>query len=139
MATIPSEEVIQEVIDAEERLPRASIDDLREAIPFAEAEVPLPELGKSVLVRSLSAHKRAKLMNGLLTSDGEVRSMPELQARMFAAAVVDPPVTVEQARELATTWPAPVWDRVSKKVDELSPKMKEVRRAAAAEFPAADD
>lgn len=129
-----------EVLEAEGELPRAtSVEQLRAAIPFAEASVPIPELGISVLVRSLSAHKRSKLMNGLLDGDGNVKSIPEMQARMFAASVVDPQVSIEDARELATTWPAPVWDRITDKVDELSPRPKEARSTAAAEFPDAED
>lgn len=128
-----------EIIEGEERYPRATIDQLKAGIPFAEAEVRIPELRVTVLVRALSASKRAKLTNGLLDSDGKVRSIPELQARMFAASVVDPPVSIEDAREIAQTWPAPAWDRVTGKVDELSPRPKEVRSAAAAEFPTPDD
>jgi hypothetical protein len=139
MSTTTFDEQVQDVLDAEPELPIASIDELRGAIPFAEARVNLPEIGKAVIVRSLSAHKRAMLMNGLLDNDGNVRSIPELQARMFAASVVNPVVSVEDARELARTWPAPVWDRVTAKVDELSPKPQEVRRAAAREFPDAED
>ena len=139
MATIGQE--LEDVEEAEGTdLPLAtSIEQLQEAIPFAEATVPVPELGIAVLIRSLSAHKRAKLMNGLIDNEGAVRSIPELQARMFAASVVAPDVSVEQARELAHTWPAPVWDRVSNKVDELSPRPKEARAGAARAFPDPDE
>lgn len=129
-----------DILDAEPVLELAmSVDQLKQAIAFSEARVPVPELGVTVLVRSLSAHARSKLMNGLLTKDGEIRSLPELQARMFAHSVVQPAVSVDDAREIARLWPAPVWDRVQRKVDELSPPPKEVRAAAAREFPDPDE
>ncbi len=131
---------LDDIIDVEVPLDLAmNVEQLKQAIPFPEARVNVPELGISVLVRALSAKKRSKLMNGLLTPEGEIRSLPELQARMFASSVVAPAVSVEDARELADSWPAPVWDRITAKVDELSPKPKAVQRAAAREFPDPDE
>lgn len=133
-----SEDLLED-IGEEETLPRLSVSDLKQAIPFAEKSVPIPELGGTVLVRSLSAHKRSKMINGLTDAEGNIKSVPEVQARMFAASVVDPAVTVEEARELAHTWPAPVWDRVTSAVDKLSPKPQEVRSSAEREFPDPDE
>lgn len=122
---------------------RLTVEDLNQQIALAEKEVEIPELGGSVLVRALTAGRQAALLNGLLDSEGQVRDLREMNARLFSAAVIEPKVDVKQARLLSDRWPGPVWQRVMDVVNELNPTSKklseEVEAAAAAEFPPADE
>lgn len=123
---------------------RFTLADLNQRLEFNEHEVEIPELGDGVvLLRQLSAGKQARLLNGLLGGDSEIKDLRELQARMFAASAVDPKVKVGEARALSEMWPPQAWNRVMDAINELSPNSRkvaeEVERAAADEFQDADE
>lgn len=106
-------------------------------LEFREEEVEIPEIqpGGTLLIRQLSVRKRTSLVKGIVDNEGNVTDLEEMQARMFSASVVDPKFTRDEAKALMGGWPAAVWDRVTAKVDELSPAPKEVQRAVAHDFP----
>lgn len=118
---------------------RLTVNDLQQRLGFEEREIELPELGGSILVRGLSAGKRSRLLNGLMDDNGQIRDYAEMAARQFAAAVVDPKVTVVEARMIQEMWPREVWDRVIDVLNDMNPQPQEVVRVAADEFPPADD
>jgi hypothetical protein len=105
-----------------------------QTLTFAEDEVAMPELGGSLLVRQMSAGKRTELIDGLVDEEGNVTDLKLMQARMFAASVVDPQFTPDEARAMMEQWPASMWDRVMQAVNKLTPNPREVERAAAQEF-----
>lgn len=107
---------------------------------FVEREVTVAGFGE-LLVRRLSAGRRARMMDGIaIDGDGNVTDFGEMQARMFSAMVVDPEVTVAEARELQEAWPTEEWDKVINAGQKLSGEPEEVKRTAANEFrPGADN
>lgn len=120
---------------------RLTGEQLKAAIPFAEKEVSLPEFGGgTVLVRALSIHRQTTLGKGLDTDEhGNPKDVALLNARMFAASVVEPKTTVEEAMAYSKSgaW-VNAWPRVLEAIKELSPSPDVIKDDAAHGFPDED-
>jgi hypothetical protein len=100
-----------------------------------EEELELPEIGGSVLVKSLSVGAR-RALPPLRDEDGNPTK--EGQAASFATLVVDPEFTPEEAAEFIDALPASAYDKVQIKLAELL-GTEEERRDTVQEFRPSED
>lgn len=94
------------------RLTAEQLNASAASFTFKEKEVEIEELGGDILVRELPAGRRAKLLKGLLDSDGNVSDAMEFQCRMFAAACVEPQMKTAEVRKFLPKWPSSKADLV---------------------------
>lgn len=93
----------------------ASVEDLENAeFDFGEETVEVETKNRTLRLklRELTVGRRSKLLTGLTDENGNVTDMQEFQCRMFAAACVEPNVSVRQTRKFLTSWPASACDVV---------------------------
>ncbi len=68
-------------------------------------EVEVPGLDLTVAVRALTAAETSACLAGLVTANG-LENLAELQARQLAACLVDPVLTLSEARQITEAWTA---------------------------------
>jgi hypothetical protein len=100
-----------------------------------EEELELPELGGSVLVKSVTVGKRRELPS---MRDEDGNPTKEGQAAWFSTVIVDPPLTPDEVEGFIDDLPAMAFDRVNIKVAELV-GTEEERRDTVQEFRPAED
>jgi hypothetical protein len=114
----------------------------RSRFQFREEELELPELGGSVLLRSLSVEEREMLPDPTLLSEiddkGErTQAAIKASAETFSLIVADPKVSAGEALEFLSEWPAEAFDKITQAYGRLVGDAEE-ERAAYAEFPGPD-
>ncbi len=83
--------------------PRASKRDLLMPVARPPREVEVPGLGLTVAVRDLTAAEQAACVAGLVTAGG-MTNLAEFQARQLGGMIVDPVLTMREARDIIATW-----------------------------------
>lgn len=101
-------------------MPRLTKDQLadRSRYQFRDKEVDIPELGGSVLVKTLSVAERDKLPD-LTDENGKSIATVEKLAELFVAVVNDPELTLDEAKAFLGDLPATAFDRVVEAFGEL--------------------
>lgn len=100
---------------------------------FKDTEVDIPELGGSVLVKTLTVAERNELPD-LTDENGKPDSSVEKLAQLFAAVVNDPPVSKEEAEGFLGSLPSSAFDRVVEEFSKLT-GTKEDADKTVREFP----
>jgi hypothetical protein len=128
---------------------RLTLADLKKAtskFKFEEREVEIPSLGGTLLLRGLSVGGATSLFGDLLDpATGKPRpdaDPMDYNARLLAAACVDPELGVDDARALITGMPLAEWAPIATQVTQLAGMGDDDReevRAAAEEFPGSED
>jgi DnaJ-domain-containing protein 1 len=120
---------------------RLSVDELadRARFRFREEELEIPEVGGSIVLKSLSVREREMLPDPtelLEVDDVGERTKRAIKnaAQVFSVIVAEPEVTPEQAEEFLGDWPADAFDRVTSAYGDLVGG-KEDEKAAASAFP----
>jgi hypothetical protein len=122
-----------------------SADDLadRTRYRFREEVLEVPELGGSIVIRSLTVRQREALPSPLelmeIDDEGKrTEAAMDAAGTTFAQIIAEPKLTEEQARSFIGDWPAEAYDRVTEAYRKLvGDDEEEVVQAAAAEFPEA--
>jgi hypothetical protein len=116
-------------------MPRLTKDQLadRSRYKFKDEEVDIPELGGSVLVKTLSVAERDALPD-LIDADGKPDSSVSKLAQLFCAVVCDPKLTQDEAEAFLGELPATALDRVVEAFGELV-GTKEAADKTVREFP----
>jgi len=119
---------------------RLSAEELadRTRFKFREEELEIPEIGGSIVLKTLSVREREQLPDPVDLTEvddlGErTRKAIRSAAETFAVIVVEPNVTVEQAEKFLGDWPAEAFDRISEAYAKLVGNRLEAD-AAASEF-----
>lgn len=99
---------------------------------FKEQTLELPELGGSIVLKSLTVGEREALPD-LTDADGKPDAGIPKIAALFAAIVADPKVTTQEAEEFLPGWPAEALDALLVAYGKLAGTEEEAA-AAAAEF-----
>lgn len=113
----------------------------RSRFKFRDTTLEIPEIGGSVVLKSLTVRERESLPD---ISDSDVMDTDDRGKRTkkaiknsaiaFSIIVKEPDVTAEQAEEFLGDWPAEALDRITVAYRELVGN-KEEAAAATAEFP----
>lgn len=116
-------------------MPRLSKDQLadRSRYQFRDKEVEIPELGGSVLVKTLSVAERDALPD-LSDAEGNSIATVEKLAELFVAVVNDPKLALDEAKAFLGDLPATAFDRVVEAFGELV-GTKEAADKTVREFP----
>lgn len=119
---------------------RLTLEQVKTAVDgfqFQEEEVEVPELGGSILLRQLSAGGQGDLLDGLIDPETEsIRSFKEFAARQLAKACVDPPMSVDEARDFLERTPANIFAPIREAITKLNGSdPAAVKRAAENTFP----
>jgi len=121
---------------------RLTVEDLanRTRFRFREEELEVPEIGGTLVLKSLSVREREMLPDAeelQETDDAGQRTQQAIRnaAQVFAVIVAQPKVSPEEAEQFLGDWPAEAFDRVTAAYGELVGNREE-EKAAAAEFPA---
>lgn len=105
------------------RLTKEQLKD-RSRYQFKTEDVPLPELGEedgepfTVAVKTLSVAERDALPD-LTDDEGEPDSSVPKLARLFAAVVSEPKLSVSEAEEFLGELPSTAFDRIVEAFSEL--------------------
>jgi hypothetical protein len=111
----------------------------RTRFSFKEEDVELPEIGGMIRVKQMNLQEREELPD-LADENGKAIPDPDKKrlATLFASIVVEPRLSVEEARETIVTWPAEAVDKVIIAFGKMT-GTKEEAVAAAAEFRSSND
>jgi hypothetical protein len=123
------------------RLTKDQLAD-RTRFKFREQELEIPEIGGSLVLKSLSVRERELLPDpealGKIDDEGKRTEQALRDAGLvFSCIVSEPEVTPEEASEFLADWPAEAFDRVTKAYGELIGTEEEARTARE-EFPDRD-
>lgn len=121
-------------VSGEVSLKRLSVSDILACKDLEEREVPVPEWGGAVLIRSFSKRRQQELRKLSVGADGEMDS-EKLELLLFTEGVVDPEFTSEHWEALREK-SAGVMDRVIKEIMQVSGMTVEAEKAAEKRFPA---
>lgn len=119
----------------------ASVEDLEAAeFDFGEETVDVDTKNGALKlrIRELTVGRRSKLLTGLTDENGNVKDVQEMQCRMFAAACVEPALTVKQTRRFLSKWPASQCDVVIEAQQRLGNDAPKEASAADADFQESD-
>lgn len=84
---------------------RATKAELLCPMPRPPREVEVPGLDLAVAVRALTAAESSACLAGLVTANG-LENLAELQACQLAVCLVDPVLTLSEARQITEAWTA---------------------------------
>jgi hypothetical protein len=101
-------------------MPRLTKEQLadKSRYQFKDQEVDIPELGGSVLVKTLSVAERDALPD-LTDKDGKPNATVGKLAQLFVGVVCDPKLSLDEAKAFLGDLPATALDRVVEAFGEL--------------------
>lgn len=111
----------------------------RSRFKFRDTTLEIPEIGGSIVIKSLTVRERESLpdISDVMDTDDRgkrTRKAIKNSAIAFSIIVKEPDVTAEQAEEFLGDWPAEALDRLTVAYRDLVGN-KEEAAAASGEFP----
>lgn len=113
-------------------MPRLTIEQIAQADDLGEEEIEIPEWGGSVVIRGLGYGEWMDIRDASVVAGQQDEKI--FARLLLAAALVEPPITAEQA-DLLLNKSAPSVDRVTSAILSMSKIGDEAIQEAEATFP----